>query len=128
MPVVNAERIIEGARNLSPSLGERMLAGRINGKSVFVRALRLEDLKLEVDELKEKEALSLARYFGAIVGKAHARQMSEETAHAWHQDLTRSSSTKGAPNWLWKCVVELAAMHEAAYLDHCRRYVDTKLQ
>lgn len=24
--------------------------------------------------------------------------------------------------WLWSGVVELAASHEAAYLDHCRKY------
>ncbi|MFZ6654060.1 DUF2252 family protein [Undibacterium sp. TJN19] len=126
MPVINAERIITGARHLSPSLGERMLAGRVDGKSVFVRALRPEDLKLDIDELKPKEALKLARYFGAVVGKAHARQMSKETALAWYKDLTRNPSTKGTPSWLWKCVVELAALHEAAYLEHCRRYIDTK--
>ncbi|MFZ6876668.1 DUF2252 family protein, partial [Undibacterium sp. Di27W] len=33
MPIINAERIIQGARHLSPSLGDRMSAGRINGKS-----------------------------------------------------------------------------------------------
>jgi uncharacterized protein (DUF2252 family) len=27
-----------------------------------------------------------------------------------------------APSWLWLSVVELMASHEAAYLDHCRRY------
>jgi uncharacterized protein (DUF2252 family) len=27
-----------------------------------------------------------------------------------------------APSWLWSCVVELAAAHEAAYLEHCRTY------
>jgi hypothetical protein len=27
-----------------------------------------------------------------------------------------------APSWLWSSVVELVASHEAAYLEHCRRY------
>ena len=27
-----------------------------------------------------------------------------------------------APSWLWKSVVELSAMHESAYLEHCRRF------
>jgi uncharacterized protein (DUF2252 family) len=35
---------------------------------------------------------------------------------------TRKSARLGAPSWLWTSVVELASMHEAAYLEHCRRY------
>jgi uncharacterized protein (DUF2252 family) len=31
MPVDNAERVVEGARHLSPNLGERMLAAPISG-------------------------------------------------------------------------------------------------
>jgi uncharacterized protein (DUF2252 family) len=27
-----------------------------------------------------------------------------------------------APSWLWSSVVELVANHEAAYLEHCRKY------
>ena len=27
-----------------------------------------------------------------------------------------------APSWLWNSVVDLVAAHEAAYLQHCRRY------
>ena len=27
-----------------------------------------------------------------------------------------------APDWLWATVVELMASHEAAYLEHCRKY------
>lgn len=32
------------------------------------------------------------------------------------------AKTLDAPSWLWKSVVELVANHEAAYLEHCRRY------
>jgi len=27
-----------------------------------------------------------------------------------------------APFWLWTSVVDRVAMHESAYLEHCRRY------
>jgi uncharacterized protein (DUF2252 family) len=27
-----------------------------------------------------------------------------------------------APRWLWGGVLDLAALHEAAYLEHCRQY------
>jgi uncharacterized protein (DUF2252 family) len=36
-------------------------------------------------------------------------------------DRHRSKSLD-APSWLWTSVVELMALHDAAYLDHCRRY------
>ena len=29
---------------------------------------------------------------------------------------------RDAASWLWSSVVELVASHEAAYLDHCRKY------
>jgi uncharacterized protein (DUF2252 family) len=31
-----------------------------------------------------------------------------------------------APSWLWASVVELLALHEAAYLEHCRRFALTE--
>ncbi|MFZ6648026.1 DUF2252 family protein [Undibacterium sp. TJN25] len=127
MPTINAERVVEGARQLSPHLGNRMLASRVLGKSVFVRELRPEDMKLDIDELTQPEALKVARYFGAVVGKAHSRQMDHATALSWFRELNRNLSSKGAPNWLWKSTVELAALHEAGYLEHCRRYVEMKI-
>jgi uncharacterized protein (DUF2252 family) len=27
-----------------------------------------------------------------------------------------------APSWLWSSVVDLVAVHETAYLEHCRRF------
>jgi uncharacterized protein (DUF2252 family) len=33
----------------------------------------------------------------------------------------RRSKSLTAPSWLWGSIVELVGIHEAAYLDHCRR-------
>jgi uncharacterized protein (DUF2252 family) len=42
---------------------------------------------------------------------------------AWRSDLTKNhKASLEAPSWLWAGVVELIALHEAAYLDHCRRF------
>ena len=42
---------------------------------------------------------------------------------AWHKAFAQSrSKTLDAPSWLWTSVVDLVATHEAAYLEHCRRY------
>ena len=44
MPRDNAERVVEGARHLAPNLGQRMLAARFLGRSVFLRELLPQDL------------------------------------------------------------------------------------
>ena len=119
----DAMRVVEGAQHLSPALGERMLAARFLDKAVFLRELLPQDLKLEIDKLTREEAMKVARYLAMVVGKAHARQMSAGTREKWCDELARNrSSTLDAPSWLWSSVVELVASHEAAYLDHCRKY------
>jgi len=40
MPRDQVERVVEGAMHLSPHLGKRMVAGKIAGKSVFIRVHR----------------------------------------------------------------------------------------
>jgi uncharacterized protein (DUF2252 family) len=123
MPRDNAERVVEGARHLSPHLGRRMLATRMLGKAVFVRELLPQDLKLEVDRLGQDEAAAMAHFLAAVVGRGHARQMGAVDRRGWLAELQKSRSrTLDAPSWLWKAVVELVASHEAAYLEHCRRY------
>jgi uncharacterized protein (DUF2252 family) len=123
MPRENGERVLEGARNLSPHLGERMQASRLLERSVFIRELLPQDLKLEINQLKWQEAMKAAKYLASVVGKAHARQMDASTRSAWHKELQRNRSKKiEAPSWLWNSVVELVAIHEGSYLNHCRTY------
>jgi uncharacterized protein (DUF2252 family) len=123
MPRSNAERVVEGARHLAPFLGKRMLAERILDRSVFMRELMPQDLKIEIDQLTRDEAVKVARFLATVVGRAHARQMDETTRRDWFGELGRNrSKTLDAPSWLWSSIVELVASHEAAYLEHCRRY------
>jgi uncharacterized protein (DUF2252 family) len=123
MPRDHARRVVEGACQLSPSLGQRMLPWRFREKPVVLRELLPQDLRLEMDQLTRDEAIASARFLASVVGKAHASQMDSGTRKKWRTELTRNRS-KGldAPSWLWTNVVELVASHEAAYLDHCRRY------
>jgi uncharacterized protein (DUF2252 family) len=124
MPRDNAMRVVEGARHLSPALGERMLAARFLDRGVFMRELLPQDLKLEVDQISREEAVKAARYLAVVVGRAHARQMQPAERAKWCDELGRNRSTNlDAPGWLWSSVVELVASHEAAYLEHCRKYV-----
>lgn len=124
MPRDNGMRVVEGARQLAPALGERMLAARFLGRAVFMRELLPEDLKLEVDEISREEAMKAAWYLAMVVGKAHARQMQAPIRTKWRDELGRNrSASLDAPNWLWSSIVELVASHEGAYLEHCRKYV-----
>jgi uncharacterized protein (DUF2252 family) len=119
MPRDNARRVVQGARHLSPALGERMLAAQF----LFLRELLPQDLKVEIEEIGQQEAMKAARYLASVVGKAHARQMDAKTRATWSDELQRSRPANlDAPGWLWSSVVELVASHEAAYLEHCRRY------
>lgn len=123
MPREYAQRVVEGARNLSPHLGERMAAARLGDRSVFVRELLPADLKLALDHIVPREAQRAARYLARVVGRAHARQLDDAARARWRAELGRSNSKSlEAPSWLWNSVVDLVGTHERAYLDHCRRF------
>jgi uncharacterized protein (DUF2252 family) len=127
MPHDNAQRVIAGASNLSPFLGDRMVAGHLMDISVFVRELLPQDLKVEIEHLSRNEAMEVAEFLARVVGRGHARQMDAAGRKQWMAELRRNrSKSLDAPSWLWSSVVELIAAHEAAYLQHCRRYALTE--
>jgi uncharacterized protein (DUF2252 family) len=123
MPADDGERVIMGAEHLSPLLGGRMLATKVLGRSVFIRTLLPQDLKVEVERLTSDEAVGLAAFLAYVVGRGHARQLDAAGRTRWAKTL-RGARTKSldAPSWLWNSVVDLVALHEAAYLEHCRHY------
>jgi uncharacterized protein (DUF2252 family) len=126
MPRDNGKRVVEGAEHLSPALGDRMIATKLLGRSAVLRELMPQDLKLEIDQLTRAEAMDSARYLAEVVGKAHARQMDAATRKAFSATFkVRRAARLDAPSWLWSSVVELVSTHEAAYLEHCRRYALT---
>ena len=123
MPRDNARRVLEGARHMSPALGERMVAQRFLDHDVFIRELLPQDLKLEIEELKADQATHMARYLGYAVGRAHSRQMDDDSRSSWLGELKLNrTKTLATPAWLWSSVVHLVASHEAGYLEHCRKY------
>jgi uncharacterized protein (DUF2252 family) len=123
MPKDQAERVVEGAMRLSPHLCKRMVAGKIDGRSVFIHELLPQDLKIEPERLTVPDAMKAASFLGGVVGKAHARQMDVATRKSWSNELNRHrSKSLEAPSWLWSSVVALIGSHEIAYLEHCRRY------
>lgn len=123
MPDDNGQRVVEGARNLSPFLGERMGSAHLLDRSVFVRELLPQDLKLEIDTLTVDDALKAGTFLGSVVGLAHARQMGTELRKEWRTELSHGQSKNlDAPSWLWSAVVGLLVDHEQEYLEHCRRF------
>lgn len=125
IPKNNALRIIQGAIHLAPNLGDRMLAGLIQRKSVFLRELLPQDLKIDIERLNQDQAMEVATYLGNVVGQAHARQMPADDRRRWLQELKRNRpKTIDTPSWLWRSVVELVQAHEGAYLEHCRRFAN----
>jgi uncharacterized protein (DUF2252 family) len=123
LPEDNADRVVAAARALSPHLGRRMAPVRMLGRSLFVRELAPQDLKLELDQFSRGEAVKSARYLAFVVGKAHARQMDTDARAAWLEILAEDRhSNLDTPSWLWESVVSLAGRHEVGYLEHCRRY------
>ena len=80
-------------------------------------------LKIELETLTREQAMNIARFLANVVGNAHARQMDEDTRSKWAKELSRArSGSLKAPSWLWSSVVDLLAIHEKAYLEHCRLY------
>jgi uncharacterized protein (DUF2252 family) len=123
MPTNFAERVVCGARALSPYLGNRMMAATLLRRPIVVRELMPQDLKLEIDSLTCDQAIGAARFLAAVVGKAHGRQMKAGSRKRWAAELNRDrSKTLDAPTWLWRSLLQLVSEHEAAYLEHCRRY------
>ena len=121
MPTDDATRVVAGAKALSPNLGERMIPAQMMGRSIVLRELMPQDLKLEVAGLGPQKACALASYLAGVVGKAHGRQMQIEQRISWHAYLRKArTGSLDAPSWLWSSVVDLLGIHERAYLEHCR--------
>jgi uncharacterized protein (DUF2252 family) len=100
-----------------------MVAAQLLEKSIFVRELMPQDLKVEIDQLTREEAVAAAGFLSCVVGQAHGRQMDSKTRKEFLNGVcARSSKRLDAPSWLWSSVVDLAAAHEAAYLEHCRDF------
>ena len=66
MPKDNAERVVKGALHLSPHLGRRMVAGKIEDRSVFIRELLPQDLKIEIERLTVEDAMKAASFMAGV--------------------------------------------------------------
>jgi uncharacterized protein (DUF2252 family) len=123
MPANPAERVVRAARRLSPYLGQRMLPVSLLGRSVFMRELLPQDLKIDIERLGAAEAGQVANCLGSILGRAHGRVLDDAAREEWRACIGFQRTGPGeVPPWLWSSIVDLVSHHEAAYLDHCRRF------
>ena len=119
----NGERVVRGATSLAPALGARMAFAELLDRSVYIRELLPQDLKIELDHISVENGRRVAFYLGKVVGRAHRRQLDPAARAAWQTELgSRRSKTLDAPSWLWRGLVDLVSEHEKAYLEHCHRY------
>jgi uncharacterized protein (DUF2252 family) len=119
MPGDHAKRVVAGATALAPKLGKRMLATSLQNKPIVMRELMPQDLKLDIEHLAHAEALEIAAYLASVVGQAHGRQLAVGERTQWLRTLRPKKNSSREPSWLWLAIVELLALHEAAYLEHC---------
>ncbi len=100
-----------------------MAHAELLNRSVFIRELLPQDLKVELDHISVESGREVAYYLGTVVGRAHGRQLDPAGRRSWQAEIAkRRSKTLDAPSWLWQALVELVSSHEQAYLEHCRRY------
>ncbi len=125
VPPDHAERVVAGARALSPNLGDRMVAGhvgdRAGGTPVTVRELLPQDLKIDAEQFSRGEAVRVSRHLAAILGRAHGRQMGAADRRTWIDAVRAPGPGPDAPGWLWSVVTDLMGAHQRGYLEHCRR-------
>lgn len=119
VPKDDAERVVRGARALSPPVGSRLLAATLGELPVVVRELLPQEDKVSVDGLEHDEACEVAGHLGAIMGRAHARQLDPKEAKAWRAAFGAKGESPAPPRWLWDGLVATVGTHEAAYLAHC---------
>ncbi len=126
IPEDPARRVVEGARALSPALGERMIAAHMGDTPVIVRELLPQDLKIVAEQFSKEEGVRVARSLAAVVGRAHGRQMSPETRGEWRHHVEADGWHERAPHWLWTSVTTLMGLHQSGYLAHCRDVASDK--
>ncbi len=123
----SAPRVVAAAKVLSPGLGSRMIARTFLGKSIFAREVLPQDLKLEITALTPQEAIKAARYLAALLGRAHAVQMSQDDRREWAHELERGRSAEAnTSNWLRQYLVALMTIYQAAYLEHCQEVASSR--
>jgi hypothetical protein len=103
-PAVRVVTALEAALERPPRLVGTTKLGTL---SMFVRRLSPQEDKLDLRHLREEDLEPLARYLGALTGRAHRRGATRPARKNWKKkDL----------KLLVENAIRIAGIHEAAYL------------
>lgn len=84
----------------------------LDGASMFVRRLAPQEDKLALQSVRDEHLQDLARYLGALLGRAHRRGAAKRPKAPWSKDECSEVIERAAV---------MAGLHEAAYLAMSRR-------
>ena len=106
-----AKRVLAGLRACLSSPPRLAGTSLLLGAPMVVRRLAPQEDKLDLSMVAPAELPALARYLGALVGRAHKRGTTTASKRAWKQDELERIVDQA---------VRLAGIHEGAYLALCR--------
>jgi uncharacterized protein (DUF2252 family) len=104
-----AEQVEQAFRACVQPAPRMMAASKLGELEVLVRRLTPQEDKLSLSQLKAADLEGLAAYLGALLGSAHRRGRATEFRPWSPLELTG----------ILERAVELAGIHEAAYLELC---------
>jgi uncharacterized protein (DUF2252 family) len=102
-----AERVITAIRACNETPPTLLGQTTLGKSSMFVRKLMPQEDKVDFTRLAPADIAPLANYLGALVGKAHARGQKKMPKSPW---------SRGDREHVIHAAIELAGMHEGAYL------------
>jgi uncharacterized protein (DUF2252 family) len=110
-PKVPAARVAAGITACLAHPPRMIGVTRLGRASMFVRRLAPQEDKLDLTKVPREELVPLVRHLGALVAAAHRRGAARGPRETW---------SKAARTALVHSAMELAGVHEAAYLAYCR--------
>lgn len=106
-----APRVVAGMQACLAKPPKLVGAVRLQGLSMLVRRLTPQEDKLSLADVARGEVLPLATYMGSLAAKAHRRGADVPPERAWKRKER---------DRLLAAAIEIAGVHEAAWLAYCR--------
>lgn len=106
-----AARVVAAMRACQARPPQLLGAVELEGRSMLLRRLTPQEDKLSLAAITRDEVLPAANYLGSLAAHAHQRGASKKAKRAWK---------KSERTALLEQAIELAGLHEAAYLAYCR--------
>jgi len=106
-----AQRVVTAFRSCVARPPKLLGTTELAGLSLFVRKLAPQEDKLDLATLRDVDLDPLAKYLGALVGRAHARAAKKRPERPW---------TREECALLLDRAIAIAGAHEATYLALCK--------